>query len=257
MSSKSKTTQTSKPWEPAAESLESGLAEASNLYNDGGFEINPYAGDWVANQNDQTLAGQNGLLSVLQGGQDLSTPINTATQIASQSTAPTIQNSDAMRNTVLESIMPALNGTFAGSGMTGSSLHAANLAKGVTSGMAEQELGIQQARANEQQALRSQALQASSLLPSMISQQQSADASPYQAMIDFGNQTQAQEQAEIDALMQQDLMSQTSQATALKDYLSLLSSIGGQFGTSTGTTKTPLNPLSVVGGITQGIGLFS
>lgn len=257
MSQKTTSTQEATPWAPAQAGLEGGLSDAANLYSSGGFQINPYQGDWVADQSAQTLAGQSGLLGVLQSGQDLSTPINTAMGIATQSTAPTIQNSDAMRNTVLESIMPALNGTFAGSGMTGSSLHAANLAKGVTSGMAQQELGIQQAQAAEMQALQGQSMQAASMLPAMIAQQQQANASPYQAMMDFGNQAQSQQQAEIDALMQQDLMSQSAQATALKDYMSLLSSIGGQFGSSTGTQVTPLNPLSVVGGITQGIGLLS
>lgn len=46
---------------------------------------------------------------------------------------------NALRTNTMESIMPGLNQTFAGSGMTGSSLHQAHLTKALASGMANTE----------------------------------------------------------------------------------------------------------------------
>lgn len=46
---------------------------------------------------------------------------------------------DSLRQNVMESVMPGVNDTFAGSGMTGSSLHQAHLTKALASGMAPVE----------------------------------------------------------------------------------------------------------------------
>lgn len=253
---KTTSTQQAKPWEPTAAALEAGVGQAQDLYERGGFGVTPYAGDWVADQSGQTLAGQAGVLGVLGQGMDLSTPINAASAVAGMDTGSTIQNSEAMRNSVLESIMPSLNASFAGSGMTGSTLHQANLAKGLTSGMAAQELGIQQAQAADSAQRRSQAISAAQLLPGLMGAQQGADLAPFEQMIGFGAQDQAQRQAEIDAAMNYDMMSQSSEAQALQQYLALLSGLGGQFGTQSGTQTTNPGLMGYLGLGMQGYGLL-
>lgn len=47
-----------------------------------------------------------------------------------------------LRQSVMEDVMPGMNATFANSGMTGSSLHQQNLAKGLASGMARENANL-------------------------------------------------------------------------------------------------------------------
>lgn len=256
MSSKTQNTQTADPWEPLQEPLMAGMADLTNLYNSGGLQINPYQGDWVADFSRQTMQGRDGLLGVLGQGIDYSNAANPLEAIAGQSTDPTIQNSAAMRQSVLESIMPSINATFAGSGMTGSSLHQQNLARGLSSGMAQQELGIQQARAAEQQARTGQAMGAAGMLPGIYGMQQSAAASPYEAMLRFGAQDQVQAQSEIDALIKRNALQQAAPGQAAKDYLSILSGVGGQFGTNTQTQTQRPGLLGIAGAGLQAASLF-
>lgn len=98
-----------------------------------------------------TQAFRRGISGALQGGEDprLSQAIEAQgagndarfDQTIDQMTGDgyTDDMRDAMRRNVTESVMPALNSTFAGSGMTGSSLHQAHLAKAMASGMAPVE----------------------------------------------------------------------------------------------------------------------
>ena len=75
-----KTTQTARadPWQPARAPLQAGLTEAGAIYNRGGFQTNPYAGDMVANftpdqlrANQMTRDATRGQIANIQGAQDI------------------------------------------------------------------------------------------------------------------------------------------------------------------------------------------
>lgn len=236
MSSKTKNTQSADPWRPAQAPLEAGIQSLTDMYQSGGLQINPYQGDWVANQTQATTQGQQGLLGALGGYSD---QIGQAQGVVNGLAAPGAW--DTQRQNVINSIMPAINSSFAGSGMTGSSLHQQNLASGLSSGLA-----------NAEQGFNAQQLQAAGMIPGL------ADAAlqPYQMQMQVGGQQQAQQQAEIDAMIQKNLLEQGAGPNALKDYLTILSGLGGQFGTQTATQSQRPGLLNIAGAGLQAASLF-
>lgn len=208
MGSSQTTVQSADPWEPSQEYIEQGLEAAGDMWNSNPnqFEIQPWDGPAVA-QNDPALQqAQNGIISATGGqranllgaqgtvtgvrnsaasghtpqgfrqgnnaglgastspmfnhtmrtvaGARVPGEVHRATRIGmDQSNAAgfdrTIANMtgdgyddnlrDSLRQNVNEAVMPGMNATFGNSGMTGSSLHQANLAKSLASGMAQTE----------------------------------------------------------------------------------------------------------------------
>ena len=159
MGSSSTTTQRADPWAPAQPHLVEGLADAGALYNQGGFQINPYQGDMVANRSPY----QAGAYNAAQGITDSSLAnIGNATGALTSAMNPNQQSAQfeqTLQNTIGR-IMPQINGSFAGSGMTGSGLHAQNLSSGVSAGVADT------LNANWQQN-QNRALQAAGMIPGM------------------------------------------------------------------------------------------
>lgn len=237
MGSKNTNTQSAAPWAPAQAGLKQGLAAAGDLYASGGFNINPYQGQMVAGQTADTLAAQDGIRGMVPGMQQQA---GQATDFISSLTDP--GRFDAQRQRVIDSIMPSINNSFAGSGMTGSGLHQQNLGIGLSKGMADAEMGFTQ-----------QQMQAAGMLPQM----QQAQFAPFQAQMAIGQQNQNQAQAVIDADMQRDLLAQSSDANALKDYMAIMSGIGGQFGTQTATQSQKPGLLGIIGAGAQAASLFS
>ncbi len=235
MSGSTTNTQTATPYAPAEPLLKQGLTDALNLYNSGGMSITPYAGDSVADMNQLTLDGINGVSGAAAG---MSDAISGAQDIVSGIAGTDMS---AVRQGVLADIMPAINSTFAGSGMTGSSLHQQNLAKGLSAGMADAQLAIQ-----------GQQLQAAGMVPQMAQ----AGLQPYQAMINAGNMLQGQEQAETDALIQNDLMTQGADMQAIQALLAMGSGVGGQFGTQTATQRSKPGLFGILGGGLQLASMF-
>ena len=96
-------------------------------------------------------------------------------------------------------------------------------------------------------------MQAAGMMPGILD----AQLNPFRNMMDVGGQRQAQEQAVIDAAIQKDMLGQGAEANALKDYLAILSTVGGQFGTQTATSKQSPGLLGVLGAGMQGASLFA
>jgi hypothetical protein len=59
MGSSTTTTQRADPWEPAQDPLKSGLADAARLYSQGGFQVDPYAGNMVAGLTQDQIRANN------------------------------------------------------------------------------------------------------------------------------------------------------------------------------------------------------
>lgn len=244
MGSKSTTTQKADPWKPAQPYLKEGMVDAGNLYDVGGFQVNPYAGDMVANADPLQTQAYNaaaGLSGTAAGN------IGAATGALNAMLDPNQQSSafqQTLQNT-LNGIMPQINGSFAGSGMTGSGLHAQNLAKGVSAGIAD-------AVNNNWQQGQNRALNAANSMAGMNSAMFGAN----DYLNQYGTQAQGQNQNEINAQVLYDQQSQSAEANAIKDYMSLMSGMGGQFGTSSSTQSSGGGLMSVLGLGLQAAPLF-
>ena len=237
MGSKQTSTARADPWAPTQDALKGIIGDASKLYKSGGFETTPYAGDWIAGQNADTTAAQTGLRGLIgqMTGHNAAAAGNVAQMIGQ---GP----SQAAKDNVIADIMPAINSTFAGSGMTGSTLHQQNLAKGLSAGMGSLDM-----QNRDQQARLSGQLQGLS----------SGMAQPYAMLGAQGQNQQDYDQSVIDAAMRKDLMGQTSDMSALQQYAQLMSGIGGQFGTQTNTQSQSMGLGGILGLGLQGLSLFS
>lgn len=230
MGSKQTSTSRADPWQPTQAGLRGIVGDAKNLYDAGGFNVNPYQGDWVAGQNGDTMAARAGIAGAVPGMQgDSASAADALRRIMGQG------STDEMRRAVTEDVMPGINATFAGSGMTGSSLHEQNLAKGLGSAFGGMEMGV-----------RGQQMGAAQALPG-VSQ---SGLNPLMALMQSGAGQQGYDQSVIDAAMRKDLMGQSAGAGGLQSYAQLLSGLGGQFGTQTNTQKQSMG----LGGI-LGLGL--
>jgi hypothetical protein len=234
MGSKQTSTSRADPWKPTQGGLKGIIGDAADMYASGGFQVNPYGGQWVADRNDMTTSAQSGLAGLIPGltGAN-SAALGTLGGIADGSSY------DAMKRNVTGDVMSAVNGTFAGSGMTGSTLHQQNLAKGLASGLG----GLEMQAANQQ-------MQAAGMMPGVAN----AAMDPYRMLAQFGADQQGYDQSVIDAAMKKDLMGQTAGVSALQDYAQLLSGIGGQFGTQTNTQKQNMGLGGMLG---LGLQMFS
>jgi hypothetical protein len=220
-----KQTQTTKsePWKPAQGALRGVLSDATSLYNSGGFQVNPFAGDMVANQDPlqaQAYANATGLSGAAQGNIGMA---QGAVNAAMDPNAQSAQFGQVVQNTI-DRIMPQINSSFAGSGMTGSGLHAQNLGAGVSQGVA----GVLD---SNWQANQNRALQAAGMTPGLNAAMFGANDYANQ----YGGQAQEQAQNETNAQVLQDQQAQAARMQALQNYAQLIMGVGGQGQTQTST----------------------
>jgi len=218
MGSTSTTTQRNDPYGPSQPFINRGLEDAGALYEAGGFRIDPYAGDLVADRDPLSMAAYNAAGGVAGGALGSA---NAAQGALTRAMDPNVrsQYTDQLVQNTIDRIMPGINSSFAGSGMSGSGLHAQNLASGVSSGVA----GVLD---NAWQQGENRALQAAGMVPGI-------NNSAYGALgfLDsMGRGNQQQTQSEINAAVLQDQQNQTADLNAIQDYLALTSGVGGMFG---------------------------
>ena len=113
------------------------------------------------------------------------------------------QYTDQLVQNTIDRIMPGINSSFAGSGMSGSGLHAQNLASGVSSGVAR-------VLDNAWQQGENRALQAAGMVPGSITRHTVRSTSTRWG----GNQQQ--NQSEINAAVLQDQQAQTADLNAIQ-----------------------------------------
>lgn len=215
----SKTTQTNTAPAAAQAGLDQGWRNAQALYNQGGFQVDPYQGDLVAQFDplrQQSYDMASGVAQGAMGG------VDAARGAAMRAMDPTARSAawGQVKQNVIADIMPGINSSFAGSGRTGSGLHMQNLAKGLSSGLANAEVNAWQQGENR-------ALQAAGMMPGI--NQAAYGATGYLDQAGAGMQDYNQSVIQANAL--RDYQSQTSQRDALTDYLSLLSGTSSPFAT--------------------------
>lgn len=282
MGSSTTTVQQSDPWSEAQPYILTGMEDASQLYSEGGFVIDPWTGNVVADPS-ATQANSEAALTTL------SDPLSQAAQQAlystmgvqqatanGQVTDPLAQVTASMTdplysdelvqqlyNTTIEEIMPAVNSTFATEGMTGSSLHEQNLTKALASGISgvEQQLiseaearALEAANAYEAatSASRAQSLQASGMVPELTQ----GVLDPYRQSLEVGQAQSDRAQAELDYDVLLHSQEQAKYIDALNNYLALTSGLGASYGSSSSTASQDLGVLGLLSGLTGALSLF-
>lgn len=227
MGSSSTTTQNNSPYGPAQPLIDEGLRDAQNLYQSGGFEVNPYQGDLVAGRDPLQTSAYNAAGGV--AGANLGTigAGQQALQAAMDSTVP-----DAVRRNVIQGILPSINSTFAGSGMTGSDLHQQNVVQGLSSGLADVE-----------DQYRRRAMSAAGMVPGLTN----AASGQVDWLNNVGSGMQDHQQNIINADVLRDQQGQTVEMDALRNYLALSTGAGSQFGVQTSTTQQSMGPFGILG----------
>lgn len=227
MGSSSTTTQSNSPYAPAQPLIDQGLGEAQNLFDRGGFQVDPFQGDLVAGLDPLTQSSLDQTGGVVgRNLQGIGAAQDSAQGLLGQGA------SDALRQNVIEGILPSLNSTFAGTGMTGSTLHQQNLAKGLASGLGGLELDVRQQQLQAGQQLAGLGGAANQQLGFLGGQGQIG-------------QRQAQNVIQGDAL--RDQQAQTAEADALRNYLALTTSAGSQFGVQQSTQRNNPGAFEIIG----------
>lgn len=242
MGTSSTTTQRNDPYGPSQPYINQGLADAGALYDAGGFRIDPYMGDLVADRDPLSNAAYNASGGVGAGGLNSA---NMAQGSLARAMDPNVrsQYTDQLVQNTIDRIMPGINSSFAGSGMSGSGLHAQNLASGVSSGVA----GVLD---NAWQQGENRALQAAGMVPGI----NNAAYGAVNFLDTMGRGNQQQNQAEINAAVLQDQQAQTADLNAIQDYLALTSGVGGMFGVQSSRTSGGNGLLAALGFGLQGLG---
>lgn len=244
MGSSTTNTQNNRPYAPAQPGIRRGLRDATGLYQQGGFEVQPYQGNMVAGydpfrqQADQNTVGAfQGSLGAAQQAQGTLGGMQDPNQ---QSAAW-----DQIRQNTIASIMPGINSSFAGSGMTGSTLHQQNLASGLAQGLA----GVE--NQNYQQG-QQRALQAAGMVPG-------ANNAAYGA-VDYlrgaGQDRQGYQQDVLNSQILQDQQRQQAPIDAIQNYLALQSGAGSQFGVQSATQRNNPGLFGLLGAGLQAAPLF-
>jgi len=235
MGNSTTTTQRADPWKPAQPMLEQGLQDAKGLYQSGGFNIDPYGGSLVAGYDPmraQADAMTPGAVGAGLGG------VGMGQAALTRAMDPAMRSGawGQVRQNTIDSIMPAINQTFAGAGMTGSDLHQQNLARGLSAGLGEVEN-------NAWQQGEQRALQAAGMVPGM----NAAGFGALDWLRQSGQGRQEQAQSEINANVLQDQQRKTAALNAIQDYMSLVGGTGSMFGTNTARAQQNMGLGGILG----------
>ncbi len=234
-SSQSTTTQKADPWGPSQPYIKQGLEDAGALYNAGGFNISPYDGSMVAGYDPMRAAADSAAPGVAQSTLGAAgAGLNALSQFFDPN-QQSAQFGQVVQNTI-DNIMPQINGSFAGSGMTGSGLHAQNLSKGVSAGVADVLNQNYQQGANR-------SLTAAGMVPGM-------NNAAYGA-VDFlntqGANRQNYSQDVINADVLADQQKKSAAMAAIQDYMSLVSGVGSAFGVQSSTSSQRPGMMGMLG----------
>lgn len=241
---KQKSTSVSQPWAPAQPYLLEGMKGLTDLYKQGGMTTD-YSGDWVADMTPDQLAAIQNITGTAGANNEALRGV--AGSLAGLADGATQANHwDTIANDTMRRIMPGINSSFAGSGMTGSTLHQDNLSRGMSEGLASAHAGYQDQMIQQQ-------LGATGALGGVLGQIMGND----QAALGAQDRIQSQEQNELDSQYQNSLLGQNADFDALSNYLSVISGIAGLGGQSSGTQSQSAGGMGVLSGIAGIASLFS
>jgi hypothetical protein len=241
---KQEQTQSYQPYSHARPMIRQGLRDAQSLYNQGGFNIQPYGGQMVAGFDPMRADAVSSTPSVVN---DAFSRSNAAYGAVSGAMNPSnwMAGLDGVRENIIADVMPAINSSFAMDGRTGGGLHAQNLAKGVTQGVANAYYGAY----NQAQ---DRALGAAGMVPGINNAQFGA----LDFMRGMGADRQGYNQDVINAQVLQNQQGQMAPMQAIQDYLALVGGVGNSFGSQTARESGNPGLLGVLGAGAKIGGMF-
>lgn len=221
---KSTSTSVSQPWKPAQPYLKQGMGWLDNLYQSGGMTTD-YSGDWVADMTPEQMQAIQGISGT--AGSNNAMLGNAAGSLLGLATGQTQAGDwDRIATDTIQKIMPGINSSFAGSGMTGSTLHQQNLSQGLSQGLGMAANDFQRQSVEQQ-------LGATGALGGVLGQIMGNQ----EAALGAQDRIQQQEQNELDSQYQNSLLGQNADFDALSNYLSVISGIAGLGGQGTSTSS--------------------
>lgn len=227
------------PWAAAQPALRQGLADGQNLYGQGGFRIDPYQGQRVAQYSPQTLGGIDALYAT---GNNPLTGATSDALLSNLNMDDTYRDMDLIRSRVSDDVKANLSGMFAGgainSGMAGGY---------ASSQMAEALAGVEYDQFNN---AKSRQLAAIGLAPQTANMGRQ-DAS---AMLTAGGLLDSQNQANIDADMQLYYETESADMDALNRYSAFAQGFGGLGGTGSASGTTQASGASTLGTLAKTAG---
>lgn len=232
MSKKSKSTQESTPYGPAQPLIRDAIGQIEGMGVEG-FTPAVYTGQRVAPMSTQTMSGINnmGALSSPQTSQAANAAV-----LSNLNMDDTYRNFDLINESVADSVKSNLATTFAGGGIN-SGLAQDTYTRALTEALAGVEYGAYNDAKNRQMT----AIPMAADLTSMS--------------LGAGQLLDQQSQREIDADMAQFYEEGNADIAAIEKYAQLAGMMGGMGGTTTGTSRTPIN-IADVGRFASGIGGF-
>lgn len=235
------TIQKADPWEGAQPNLLFGLDEAMDLYDRGALAPLPYSGDRVAGFSKDTVNAQQGIKNLAKRQQPR---INTASNVVlnmAKGDDGIYRDMDAVRGQVLDSVLPAVQDSFSGAGMTDSSVARQEAATAATAALAPVEYGAYR-------DAKDRSLEAARAVPAMSI----SEYMPQQMIGQVGSSIDALNQAQINSAIQAYYEGENREADALSRFSGLSLGYGGQGGT-TSTSQSGGGPSTL--GTVAGAGL--
>lgn len=241
MGKKQTVTQKAEPWKPAQAGLRSAITGAQDLYAQGGFSADPYAGARVAPQSAATTGAQSSILNMAAGGAPgTEAARSTIMGMLSGGMNP---NLEAVKNNALGSAIPAATAMFSGSGLANSSVAQEGVGRAALEAVAPYEYQAFDTAQNR-------AMQAAGMLPGL----DQAMYNPALMQSQVGAQQDAYEQALINADMSRYYEGENQQAQNFQGYLNAIMGLGGMGGQQSTTSPVPGTGLGPA--ITGGLGAY-
>lgn len=232
----------SSPYEPAQPAIQQGIEGLQNLFESGGFRVDPFPGQRVAGINP---VEQQGLDAIVAGATNRSGYLDNAMGVASDVMGSGVQDLADIERGVMGDAINSVQDQFRNAGMEGSSLHQAEGIDAAVRALAPIRYG-----ANEDAMMRQ--LRAASLSPQLAA----AAAQPAADVARAGARLTAQDQSVLDAQRAQYMEEQTAPITEQQMFAQLAAQYGGMGGTTVNTSRPGFG--QIIGGLGQtAVGLYN
>lgn len=260
MSKSTKTTQENKPPAWAKPLFKESAKDATRLYNSGsGFNV--YGGQTIADQSGATTGGLNRLEQAARGpmqglaGNAVGTLGNyddAYNKLEATASGKMLQGNpylDRVIDRTSRDTASMVNSSMSGSGRYGSGAHTGVLADrigGIQDQMRSDNYRFE--RGNQLNAINNQAAITGNKLAG-VGQAMGMQAMPGNMLLNVGRQRDAREQALLDDAQRRFTQKDMQDWTRLGALQAAAQGAAGAYGTMVNTTKQPMNPMQIIGGL--------
>ena len=222
MSKTTTTKQEAAPWQPAQGALQDVIGQGQQMYQSGGFQVDPYQGQRVAEFSPDTISAMQGMT----GGSAV-TPMAMGAYSDFLGGGQGNPAFDQMRASAIKDTKAALGSTLAGGGLN-TGLGAEMFGRGLGEAIGGLDYGAYENMQNRK-------MQALGMSPQM----QGLGQQDIRNQLQAGGMQDIRAQNVIGADMAKYYEGQQAPIDALSQYANLSAMMGGMGGTSTGSEKVP------------------